>query len=530
MAWSGKGSWEPSTRQDRDDGFMWLTGDTSPAGRKVYFNGFITDGEALITSTSPNSGILKTAIQPRNALPFAMLGVWKDCNRDDFIGNSDANYVYPAALPGVDVTLCPPTPGVYPTHNDGRWIYEFTPITYNNASVLACCDVNTYVDNEAKVWADTGLPDAITVPTCLTSPWPENTMQSTGGIIGWLDCQDDYAITRAVNALADATGQDQLSFSDQPPGNNGESDSLLNQRFDALGEPGDDSYVYAFDCSDPENPYNVQDDNPTPFHENPTGIEREQVPGVVTFNVTAIWNTATDITFNPNVNAPTVNTGGSLWGTANETDTGSSDCDNSNGSLGDTDHIGEAAARRDFTGRVRPDATLTSAQWPHKYMGVNTQDPVTDISDKQNSLVGADFRQFWHTGNTVENTGPLTRDGRFAEGQYWTYYARLSTSAISAFSLQVPGVTGTYGSEACAASALDGKTRFDCARANWWLRADGSVITPQDAGNAACASKCDPRAFVGDVYNLRDIDCYDYSVGVLRDQGFTTAHVAGRPC
>lgn len=535
MAWAGKGSWEPSTKLDRDDGYMWPAGNPTTA-RKVYFNGFLTDSEVAVQSTSPNLGLIRSSFQTRDAHPFAMVGVWRDCNRDDFIGNMDANYVYPVTTPGVDLTLCPQTPGVYPTHNDGRWIYEFTPITYSNRSILACCDANTYVDNLAKVWADYGLPDRVLGSECPVSPAPRGTFRSTGGLLAWADCNSEYAVTHQVNTLAEGLGRDDLSFGDQPDGYSGDSASALNRRIDPQGYRTDEAYVEAFDCSDPDATFNVQDDNPTPIHENPTPFEREQIPGVVTFNVTGIWNLLVDWTVNPNVKQPTMNSGGSFWGTYNKTGASANDCERSHADLIATvsDSPGEGGPRAEFTGRIRPDAPLTSAQWPHRYdRGASPQETVDDVLDKHLSLIGSDFRQFWYGQASVANTGPLTRSGTFQGAQYWTYYGSLSADAISRFGFQLAGVTGSYGAEACAATAADGLTRFDCDRTNWWKRSDGTEVTARDAGSAACfdfESKCDPRAFVGDSYNMRDVDCVDYAIGATREEGLTVPHLAGQPC
>lgn len=549
-AWSGKGSWEPSTPHDRADGYMWPAADTSPAGKKVYFNGFLTDGEGLITSTSPNVGTLRTGVQPRAAVPMVMMGVWKDCNRDDFIGNGEASWIYPASLPGVDETVCPPTPGAFPTHNDGTWIYEFHGISWENRTddhEGLYGDLNTLVDNHAKVWADASLPDAVLAPVCTVSPQPAGTYQSTGGALAMVDCQVNYRVTRTVNAAADATGLQQLSFADKPEGHQGESRSLLNVVY-PLGESSDASYVSAWDCSQKPQQQHVMD----PL--GPREDEEHEVPGVVKFSVPGSSGYLLNHSVNTRLRSqPSVNQGGSFWGTLNETDASSGNCDRTDscqaespvvttcggdGTLGDLDHcvggfiliVCEEAAAREFRGRVRPDSLLVSEQWQHNY---THEDPVSDVLDKQGDLYGSNFRKYWHTFDNVDNTGPVTRDLGVAPAQHWTFYGSLSGAAISRYSLQLPGVTGTYGAEACAASARDGLTRFDCDRSRWWMDADGTPTTPREVGSDMCwdeVTQCDPRAFVGDAYQLRDVDCYDYSAGPARENGLTTAHFAGHPC
>lgn len=548
MAWSGKGSWEPSTAPDRTDGFMFPTADVSPTGNKVYFNGFLTDGEGIVTSTSPNLGSIQTGFQTRAALPMVMMGVWKDCNHDDFVGNSEANWIYPAALPGVDTTLCPPTPGVFPTHNDGKWIYEFNGISWENKTRNGLSgDLNTLVDNGAHVWADFGLPDTVLTPVCDLSPQPAGTFQSTGGALALADCQDNYRITHTINTVATTTGLTMLSFGDKPDGHQGESRSLLNVVY-PLGESSDDSYARAYDCSSPPERRQVTD--PT----GPREPTRGEVPGVVKFTVPGSSGYLLNLTLNTRPTTPTANTRGSFWGTVNQTDADSGNCSRTgscqvemsgvtstcggSGTLGDLDHcvggvvliVCEQTVAREFHGRVRPDSLLVSEQWKHNYAA---SDPVTDASDKQSDLYGGNFRKFWYTFDNVDNTGPVSRDVSFAPAQYWTFYGFVSPGAVSQYSLRLPGSTGTYGNEACAASASDGKVRFDCNKLHWWLNADGTPITARDAGSLYCWDEktgCDPRVYVGDVYNLRDIDCYDYSIGLLRENGLTTAQLAGNPC
>src|SRR5437870_4489630 len=136
IGWSGKGSSEPDTTHDRLDGFMYATSSPaqSPTGNYVYFNGFVIEGTAATTSESVNLASLRSGFESVNSRPAAMLGVWRDCNKDDYIGNGEANYVYRAELL-LDKSLCPATPGAYPTHDDGTWIYEFIPITWNNGTL-----------------------------------------------------------------------------------------------------------------------------------------------------------------------------------------------------------------------------------------------------------------------------------------------------------------------------------------------------------------------------------------------------------
>ena len=521
-AWSGKGAYEPSTPYDESGRFMFTDADTSPSGSRIYFNGFMTDGEVVVTSTSPNVGLLETAIQPRGAQPLAMLGVWKDCNKDGYIGNTDAMWQYASQLL-LETDICPPSNNEYPTHNDGFTVYEFLPLRWNNGTTTTCCDRNGLVDNYAKVWADAGLPDAETSITCDPLAPPPNTYSSTGGMLAYLDCQAEYRGTNLINSAATATGLSTLSFEDVPEGHQAESGSILNVPF-PLGASEDESYVTAFDCSNGAEHVEV---------EHPNGKEQLVIytPALI-LNFTDSDGILFQTDYNPNVGVPSVNTGGSFWGTLNETDASSSNCDPDAGTMGDNDDCWvfcEQGRYVEFGGRVRPDALLVSANWPGSY----PQDPANAALERDEA--GSSFRTFWYGFDNVDTTGPITRGGEPAPAYHWTYYAYVSDLATGQYELSLPpGPTGIYGSEACAASAEDGKTRFDCNADNWWLDEDGNQMTPRQAGSGMCwdaETDCDPRVFVGQGYNLRDIDCYDYATGAQRNSGLTApALLTGQGC
>lgn len=551
--WSGKGSFEPSTARDAADGWMWLDPATDPSQNRVYFNGFFSQmigqpGVATsFTATSPNLGAAQTAILPVTPVPFAMLGVWTDCNHDGYIGNTDAVYLYRAELlSAADRALCPPTPTHYPTHNDGIWVYEFIPITWENETTSVSGDLNTMTDNLAHVWADAGLPTDTTTGVC---PGSAGALTSTGRFVAYADCSAGYRFTHTANLLADATGADdlgagQLSFSDVPDGHQSESASALNRPLATalLGQSDDDAYVTAWDCSggqestthvDPRDPTNGDTLATLPVL-GPQSTHHFEVPGVV------FWEPVDDDNrvagfhqhVNTHVDPSGPNAGGSLAGTANKTDAGGT-CDPEQGAaeeqilagytLGDRVECPNAALcdapiPADYAGRTRPDALLTSEQWPHKYMGVNNNDTLLDVNDKQGSVYGSDFRQYWNTFDTVQNTGPVNRDASPSGPHHWTFYGYVSTHAVAAFGLTLPKGTATaaYGAEACALSDDDHLLRFDCDPTKWWHRADGTEITPTQAGSGDCwdeASGCDARVRVNDPYNLRDVDCFDYGAG-----------------
>ena len=572
LAWSGKGNYEPSNDRDANEGFMFQTGDTSggDGSRQVYFNGFATvqDQAVVYGAYSANVGMLESGLETTSTRPFAMLGVWKDCNIDEYIGSGENFYRYPVEMLPADSPCLVDLE--FPTHNDGRWVYEFLPITWNNDTEgnLACCDINTYPDNKAVVWVDRGYPEAVTAPTCgpagalpVTTQAPPHFNSRTGAMISYVDCQLEYAGTDALYEIEQLTGVDGIAFDDVPRGHEGESSSVLNQEI-PVGESEDESYVYAFDCSSPPEETVVNDPlyhEDSPLRQDPTvrdaidTVSVSGVPGVVIWNTTDADGILLHDHVNPTPRAPEVNQGGSFWGTVNTTHRESTTCDeseaglqdpaeerdseNNDGTLGDLDDSLILTERdgygQPFNGRTRPDTMLVSAQWPEDYTQPGENDVVgiaNEVLNRHGDFAGGlSFRQFWYGQSSFSNDVLVTRSATPAPASVYTYYARVSGDAISNYGLQLPGQIGAYGSEACAATSGDGLPRFDCVRQNWWLDSAGEEVKNEGALNM-CERQCDPRAFVGDEYNLRDIDCYDNSIGALRDMGLTVPALLSKGC
>ena len=83
-SWRGYGSLEPDTRLDALGGFMY-TG-TPTGANQVYFNAINT----IDFAPAPNSALLGSRLAPLTASGFtAVLGVWRDCNGDGYMGMAD---------------------------------------------------------------------------------------------------------------------------------------------------------------------------------------------------------------------------------------------------------------------------------------------------------------------------------------------------------------------------------------------------------------------------------------------------------
>lgn len=160
--WYSPGGFEPDTPQDVAQGFMFLEPDVGAGGLdSVYFN-VVVAGENWPTVRNsnpnrlglfipPNLAALQTRMYTPEAIMGAYLGLWKDCNRDGYIGSMTGGLVvYPSALlPADDVCR-------YGTehHSDGE-VHEFLPIVPVSTGDPRLREI---VDPSAVVWGDWGLP------------------------------------------------------------------------------------------------------------------------------------------------------------------------------------------------------------------------------------------------------------------------------------------------------------------------------------------------------------------------------------
>src|SRR5438552_13853119 len=198
-AWSGLGTYEPSTKRDITDNWMTLTTDVSSVQsvNKVYFSGWLS---VDLLAANPNVGAAQTSITPPEAYSvWAMMGAWKDCNKDGYVGDGEQGlWEYRNELL-LDKTVCPvvttptsnngqPPLNWFPSHNDGAWVREWLSINwllwnYHNGFPGAA-DVNPYNvnDNSSRVWMDGGLPESVGGGGgCWINPQPRGTYHSTGG-------------------------------------------------------------------------------------------------------------------------------------------------------------------------------------------------------------------------------------------------------------------------------------------------------------------------------------------------------------
>ena len=555
-AWGVKGDLEPNTQHDVRDGFMFLSPPqtTADAG-KVYFNGWASNGYVTNPSQNPNVGQVGSAIAPVPYKTWALLGVWRDCNKDGYVGYGDPGVIeYLATLPGVDTTLCPavappnpiPAYGWVPTHNDGTWVHEFLPLGWEEWRTMwnESDSLNAHItikeeddnpfdlnDTDARVWVDLHLPDAKFAggSNCYIVPQPRGTLQSTGGVVESADCFAGFrgtdALTTLGNAGADSTPAGQISFKDKPR-DQSNSTSKLNQP-NPWGQEDDPEYVDTWDCDQPQTPVHVED--PTTADPN-------------------------DYAFYFNVSQPKVpsgvNAGGSPAGQVNATEGGLDECERSDRGANDADIYSVAegdvinAARK-----VKPDDALfynegTRRHWIHvgpTDSDVNRLQPgqPNDLGTRPGQLgvggVGGNYVQstsmsaegIWQ-GLTTTLVVPVNRATlQPSPVRHLTFYASVGAAATSRYGLRFPGTTATYGSENCALPV--NQQLFDCNPANWWpgnaeprttqLGAEPGKLTECALDGTPSGGCKTYGARVGDAYQLRDVDCYDFSTAALRGQG-----------
>jgi hypothetical protein len=560
-AWSAFGMSEPNTAFDQQNGWMYLTTDTSPdqGVRQVYFASFL--GEYPGTTLSMNLGAVRSGFNAPVYAFWAGLGVWKDCNADGYVGLADSAVMeyrseVLAATPGIGSSICPvqPTPNPiplnwFPSHNDGHWVREFLPIQwYDVLTQEGDHNVWNVNANGARVWMDEGLPGANGAGnTCQINPQPVGTYRSTGGVIKWADCFTGFRITDTFDSVADSNPTLQpYSFSDDPR-DQYHSGSQLNQK-NPWGTESDASAVQAWDCSRPQ----LANEN---VHD-PTGLvlTRDR-----TLNVSA-----------PQV-PPGVNPNGDAAGTANATGSGFDQCARNTHKDGAPSHYGDTAAGAPYSNEgadqnepAKITAFLNLAPIELRHTNNTLTQPLGDSTPQDLGVPAAGYLATQErfdgtqlsqtTGLPVPsvNTPGAGGDGLWfsvpneisgPRGFYMTAYAYVDPAAISAYGLSLPKspvgsplVTGAYGAENCGSFTTGIHNGWDCDATHWYKDANGHDTAPRSSylgqdpsltlpcteqtGNTAGGSGCASYgALPGSPYDLQAITCYDQSFDGARQLG-----------
>ena len=572
-AWGVKGELEPGTKRDAQDGYMWLAPDqTAGSGRRAYFNGFMGTYAGAATHLSPNLAATGSAIQSYPAEAWALLGVWKDCNEDGYIGFGDQGLweyrVELLSLPGgPGASVCPNEgpidprfpfvrEGWVPPHNDGDWVHEFIAIGWRDWRDSVDLNPWNFNDSNSRVWADYGLPETGQTLVCSVDPAPRGTYQSTGGFLAYSDCFTGYKATSGINDAARLAGVPGVSFADQPMGQQGKSSSALNKQ-NPWGRQEDASYVSAWDCSrgplyslkDPtwngdSGPTHQGVANPAPSGDRTLWVNFSDRSGNPGFSMTGVTG---GVFVNFNVSQPRTvpganPTGGSAAGTVNDTQSSYGNCRRD-------DNTGPGASHAPYT--LEGDAVVRGAKRVsndfvlHYEMGRSRAGPHTLTGkgappDWGVKLTGREacyntgvlyqvwcYDGLWHDGSLSDLTRIGTNPNPYVDREalspeavtYVTFYASLGSAATSAYGFRFPGVVGSYGAEGCAQTPAT----FECDPAQWW---PGNTVPRTDWLGPGTPY----GVAVGQTYQLRDVDCYDQSVGALRENGLTWGTATGSAC
>ena len=511
-SWMSYGSFEPDTPQDVP-AFMWQ----EPPGvekDRIYFNVYTTTTTA---DANPNLGALRSRHEVVGTESHtAVLGIWIDCNGDGYIGMLETGVREYKSELLLDKTLCPDrtgtangwTPGA---HNYRGWVTELIPI--GNKYAAGRGDTKLYVDPDAMVWGDYGLPGAGvaegTTSTCAISPRPRGTMQSTGGMLEWAECFDGHLVAERYNALletVDPEDSNGLQLADDQEWN--EPGHPLNVK--TFGDDGSEhAAVNAQDCS--------------ADHVVSLGT---LTTGTPLYNLVKDYE---DVGVRP-VPANPVNGDFTSWTVPGQWNATSEqgiedDCDHSNDR--GADFYGGVLGEGDFNGVSS--AYKTEAHWNFNFsvatrgsapLGLVTpgkSGAPTDLGVHALSRVctsSSCIQSSWNTGSVLTKETPRTVRVSLGDvsagvlpsvepdsGYVLTFYAYVGNSITASGPLgRLPGggATGIYADEACNGATSGVKNGWECDGTKWYVNPDGSLM-PEPI----------PYARPGSPYNLRDVDCYD---------------------
>lgn len=534
--WLSYGTYEPDTVLDTPD-YMWQDAPGSITNR-VYFNAYTTWGDPGNNGAfiNPNVGAARTNIDLAGPIYWeAVFGVWTDCNGDGYVGMAETAVREYSASVLLDDTLCPGSSGritAWPAgaNNYNGWVTELIPIA--NA-VASNGDTRVYRDPEALVWADTGKPDAsVGPPGTQCQGRARGDAQSTGGLLWNLDCQGNgIGLISTINEVDTATGLD-LGGGDDPR----QWDSVLNQP--TFGSDSSDrSAVYAQDCN--AEPLYVTGDLPgddldnvallRPVPANPVGDPTTAtLPGTLNYTAESIWTPPG--TFGPNAgtdpndqNSPNCNF---------EDDAGQDFYEFFEGNVDVPPYNGKDAAWQNFRFQ-----TATRGSIPANLVRSGSSGAPTDLGI---TALGVEcgpsscFESAWFGGTgtylppivatraNIDPENPANSDvgAGLPAAPYFTFYA-YTGAAVSSIGLKSPGGQGVYGAPQCGDNVAGMHNGWNCDPNAWYARSDGSQ--PPLPGGVGV------RARVGQIYNHRDVDCFDGRIGDT-GLGASPAYYGPAPC
>lgn len=502
--WKYRGTNEPDTQFDELDGFMWDDTDTTndQSNRRVYMNGYAHVAQVWL---NPNVGALGSRNQPGTEVSMSvMLGIWKDCNGDGYIGLAEAGALEYRVELLTDTTTCPPQsivvgnePDFYP-FNDGNWVREFLWIgdDPNNRRF----NPTVFPIDGTKVWFDWGRPDQLPGTTCPTTG--AISVRSTGAFLEWADCFTGYSGVRALNDAEDATGAPVGGWDLSDVEHSENTLNVPNPLWAPLyGEDGDG------------------------FGDGTLGRDHH-ASGERSERFATVWVCGEDSS-EPNTN-PEVNPEGSVYETGNETYNSvqhgncKSDDPDSDQGLPYVALEGNTESQNADAGKDRASDHMIFG--PGSRSRLNAASSVlgpyspTDLGltvERDLDTIGPSWRSNILWGRTPT---PVTRAGEPTPAQYMTFYASLGSTS----GLQLPngGAVAVYGKmpgQPCNNIDFGVNAGWKCEPAAWQGRCTVDKID---------AERC---VLVGQEYHLRDIDCWDGRL-VAGVPVYASSAMLGEPC
>lgn len=522
--WSYRGSNEPDTIYDTPS-FMYFDPDTNPSQsvNKLYFNGwarFLREGHY-----NANVGALGSRVQPPVAAMAAMLGYWKDCNNDGYVGFAESaliEYRVELLTATTGASICPPsTPmkgqAIYP-HNDGTWVRELIWLGPTNGAMSS--NPTNFYSTDTDVWADWGLPGGAATLVC---PGGNQGVRSTGALLEFVDCNTYFRIARSLNDVEAQTG---APVGGWDPSNIDNSDSEAN-----VDNP---AFAPLYGPAEPEGHEDEGD-----YRGYSGGFLGRDADGE---NQRARLVTVVDCESNGPDASPSVNTPGdpldpatypSAYESGNDTyEVVTQSGDDRCAASGESDeglpynavhptegytepqlpHAGRDSTDFIFTFNFGSRSTVPGggtcrggnnpAFAPHPALGYCPPADLGTSAERDDGPVGS----AWRTNaqiNTYTTTSREQLQGAEPDfgGYYFTFYARVGQTALD-FGEEPNAVGNSYGSEACGANEGGIHGGWNCDPARW-------IVKCSEAESPLGEERCPT---VGWQYHLRDVDCWDGTV------------------
>ncbi|HEX2022277.1 MAG TPA: hypothetical protein VHH36_06155, partial [Candidatus Thermoplasmatota archaeon] len=531
--WSYEGASEPDTPRDAFDGLMWTAPDDSPdpGVRKVYFNAFATVPVQYQGAVRAHPNLLPgMRVLPPETTFKAILGVWKDCNDDGYVGEARS------ALVAYREELLPqgtPCPEGSEHLRDG-WVRELLWIDDSDPQ------------RATRVWGDFGLPESPAKVRCPLHPVPHGSATSTGGLLRHADCSFDLGVGAMVALVDHDTGLG-LGF-DDPAHPERDCDHPLNRETPWGGDAGcfqgstaayergaGDPAFTVWDCSEPKW-QDVRDPTAPEGGRGDLSGSAEATQRLLGQPVHGLSFTDKEGTYASAARPapqPRDPTGGSYYEALDDGVSGLTGCglrgvhpphptaglyplpvDSPFGVLGLASHAaGAPTVKRQHDVRLRwagGDDGTSIPTLPGPFAALDpTLRPALAPVESSPPYAGANPAYGAFLGwSSPEALGPPGFRGQTVRGDaqpqgamWFTFYARLGPSVRPLVDLP-PTPAPPYGEAACPRGFDDyvGPTGWDCEPSHWW---DEDYGVPQSTRI---------EVPVGALYDLRDVDCYDGTV------------------